>query len=164
MIKADYIYTKKERLVQTVSPIMTQTNALCAISNIIHNSLKTDALLKNVSTTFNNYKYSLFIPIINSMINKLAPYVNIDILTLFNNNLRDTDYIYSNVIGPSTNDLDKKVSNIHFLLTSIKTEIIYNIISSENDINIICSFKKGIIENKKLFERCIYKAYNNIMY
>ena len=68
--------------------------------------------------------------------------------------------MFSNIIGPSFNNLNINITDIHFLTNTKNTEIIYNIISSGHNINIICSFKNGIIKDKKQFEQCIYEAYN----
>jgi hypothetical protein len=41
--------------------------------------------------------------------------------------------------------------------------ISFNVISCENNINIVCSFKKNKIKDKSRFENCIYKAYNSLI-
>ena len=168
MIKTDNMYTKKDKLVQTCSPInvsdLNETNNMCPIFNIVHNSYNNDSLLKIVNTTFNNYKYSAFIPILSSIMKNIITHINIDILSnYYDKIMHKSDYIYSNIIGPPTDKLDLKISDIKFLTTAKSSEIIYNIISCKNKINIICSFKKGVIKNKKLFKKCIYKSYNNLM-
>jgi sterol desaturase/sphingolipid hydroxylase (fatty acid hydroxylase superfamily) len=50
------------------------------------------------------------------------------------------------------------------LLTKSKgNSIVFNIISCEDKINVICSFKTNKIKNKKRFEKCIYRAYNELI-
>jgi len=168
MIKTDNVYTQKNKLIQTCSPInvsdLNETNNMCPIFNVVHNSHDNDSLLKIVNNTFNNYKYSAFIPILSSIMKNIIPYINIDVLSnYYDKIINNSDYIYSNIIGPPTDKLDIKISDIKFLTTAKSSEIIYNIISCKNKINIICSFKKGVINNKKLFKKCIYKSYNNLM-
>ena len=54
------------------------------------------------------------------------------------------------------------IEDIHFLTLAKDKEIVFNIISSNDNINIICSFKEGVIGDKKRFEECIYKAYESL--
>ena len=76
---------------------------------------------------------------------------------------KDINYVYSNMIGPSCENFKYKISDIHFLTTPKDDEITYNIISYDNNINIICSYKKGVIEDPERFEKCLYEAYNNLI-
>jgi hypothetical protein len=169
MIKTDNLYTNKERLLSTSSPINTsrssQPNNVCPIFNIISNAYDNNTLLKRIHDTFNAYKYSLFIPMFSYFINNITPFIHIGVLSNgYNIITENTDYIYSNMIGPSLDDTSVKVSNIHFLTTSKHKEIIFNIISCNNKkINIICSFKKGVITDKVRFEKCIYDAYESLI-
>ena len=169
MIKTDNLYTNKERLLSTSSPINTsgssQTNNVCPIFNVISNAYDNNTLFKRIHDTFNAYKYSLFIPLFSSFINTISSFINIGILSSCYNLISDnTDYTYSNIIGPSLEDTNIKINNIHFLTTSKNKEIIFNIISCNNEkINIICSFKTGVIEDKARFEKCIYDAYQSLI-
>ena len=170
MIKTDKLYRKKEKILLTISPInisgTTQTNNMCPIINTINNNDNNLNLLSKVNHTFNNFKFSLFIPIFSLLINFITPYIHLDILSnCYNILLYNTDYIYSNIIGPPIDCLGKniKISNIHFLTNAKNKEIIYNIISSGDNINIICSFKKGLIKNKKKFKKCINTAYYKLI-
>jgi len=167
MIKTDFLYTKQEKNLLTISPInisgTTQTNNMAPILININNSYNTSNLFIKVNNIFNNFKFSLFIPILSFLINSITPYIHFDILTnWYNNLLLNTDYVYSNIIGPSNICMKKNtyISNIHFLINAKNKEINYNIISTGNNINIICSFKKDIIKNKKLFKKCINNAYH----
>ena len=168
MIKTDNVYTQQERTIQSISSInvsnISQTNNMCPIFNLISNSYDNSSLFKTVHSTFNCYKYSLFVPMLSYAMNNCAPHLNIDILSqCYDNIINNSDYIYSNVVGPPTSKLNVKISNINFLATVKNSEIVYNIISCDDKISIICSFKKGIIKNKKFFKKCIYKAYNTLM-
>lgn len=166
MVKTDRLYQKKDRIITSCSPInvssgVSQTNNICIMVNQTNNAYDNSTLLKRVNSTFNNYKYSWYIPILNSVINKITSYINLDRLLLYYNNILDNcDYIFSNVIGPTSSEYNV---NIHFLLTAKNNEIIYNIISSGNRVNIICSFKEGIIADKGRFEQCIYTAFDSLM-
>ena len=84
--------------------------------------------------------------------------------SMYKNLTTSFDYIFSNIIGPSFKNDNCKITDIHFLTTANSKEIIYNIISFENNINLICSFmKNGPIQNKKRYEKCIYKAYDLLL-
>ena len=169
MIKTDKLYTNKERILSTISPInisgSSQTNNMCPMVNMTSNSYDNNYLLKSINDTFNAYKYSLFIPMTSYFINNVTPFLNKGMLSnVFNIFAENTDYVYSNMIGPSLDGLNVKVSNIHFLATSGHKEITFNIISYNNEkINIICSFKNGVIEDKGCFEKCIYDAYKSLI-
>jgi hypothetical protein len=171
MIKTDQLYTKQNRNVTSCSSInvskLSNTNNMCPIFNSINNSLENKTLFKTVHTIFDHYKYSLFIPMLDFLINNFITHVNIDFLAFtYNSVINNTDYIYSNIIGPPVNEINKishvHLKNIHFLTTA-GNGITYNIISCKNKINIICSFKKGKITNKKRFKKCIYNAYENLI-
>ena len=173
MIKTDKLYFKKSRIIKTCSPInvskLSSTNNMCPIFNSINNSLDNNTLIQNAHNTFDHFKYSLFTPFLSIIINNVLPYINIEILSkLYESIIYDSDYIYSNIIGPPLNEYNKHynldINNIHFLTKSKGNGITFNIISSENKINIICSFNSGKIKDKKRFEKCIYKAYNSIIY
>ena len=168
MIKTDKLYRKEEKILSTTSPInisgTTQSNNSCPIFNIINNSYDNYTLLNKVHSVFNNFKYSLFIPLLSAIINIAMQYIPLDIMSIcYSDVLNNTDYIFSNIIGPSIKDVKFKITDIHFLTTSKTKEIIYNIISCENNINIICSFKKNVIEDKERFEKCIYEAYDSLI-
>jgi len=53
------------------------------------------------------------------------------------------------------------VSNIHYLTAS--PSITYNIISYENNINIIVSYKKNEITNKRKYKKCFLEAFNKLI-
>ena len=78
------------------------------------------------------------------------------------------DYSFSNIIGPSKEELTKiqfgdEISNMRFFMRPKSNEIIYSIISSNNDINISLSFKNGVIKNEEDFKNCINKAYDDLI-
>lgn len=169
MIKTDNLYRKQEKILLIISPInvsgLTETNNMCPIFNIVNNSHNNTTLLDKIHNIFNNLKYSLFIPGLSFIINNITSYIPLYILSSACKNLiENIDYTYSNIIGPSTKELNVKISDIHFLTTANNKEIIFNIISCENNMNIICSFKKnGSIKNKEFYEKCIYEAYNSLL-
>jgi hypothetical protein len=173
MIKTDKLYTKKNRNIQTCSPInvskLSTTNNMCPLLNCINNSFEDDnKLLQEVHKTFDNFKYSLFIPFLSFIFNNFLHYINIEIQSfLYEAIIFNSNYIYSNIIGPPIKEInennDIELNDIHFLLTSKTDEVTFNIISCEDKVNIICSFRKGRIEDKKRFEKCIYRAYNSLI-
>jgi len=168
MIKTDRLYINEDRIVSTWSPIYinqqqnVQTNNMCFITHQIRNTDDNLTLLKKINTTFNHYKYSLFIPLLSILLNKVTSYIHCDNLcSIYYTILNKIDYTFSNVIGPTSDEF--KLTDIHYLTIPVKEEIIYNIISCNNNVNIICSFKEGIITDKARFEKCIYEAYNSLI-
>lgn len=172
MIKTDKLYTKKNRNIQTCSQInvskISTTNNMCPLFNCINNSFDDNKLLQEVHKTFDNFKYSLFIPFLSFIFNNFLHYINIEIQSfLYEAIIFNCNYIYSNIIGPPVKEInennDIELNDIHFLITTKIDEIVFNIISCEDKVNIICSFRKGRIQDKKRFEKCIYKAYNSLI-
>jgi hypothetical protein len=169
MIKTDKLYRKKEKELNTISLIhvsgINQTNNVCPIINTINNTQDDKSIIKKIHDTFNKLKYSLFVPFLNYFLYVLAEYIYLDGLSaLYNNILNNSDYIFSNVIGPDIKEItDVKMTDIHFLTAAKNSEIMYNIISCNENINIICTFKEGVIKNKKKFKRCLYKTYLDIL-
>jgi len=170
MVKTDYLYTKQERLLQTMSPInayhLNECNNMLPIYNIIHNAYDNSSMLKQIHSMFNHYKYSLYITLVTLYTNTIT-YIHKHIVAFPNSQLqfwydmvmKSSDYVYTNIVGPNIDN----ITNIHFLINPINNEIIYNIVSSNNNINLICSFKEGIIQDKKLYTQCIYKAYDDLI-
>lgn len=173
MIKTDYLYTKQSRNIQICCPInvskLTNINNMSPMLNYMNNSFNDHVLFEKVHHFFDHCKYSLFIPFISFIIEQFSPYFSLNLLTcIYDFFLYKIDYVFTNMIGPPIKEInsmnnDLNVSDIHFMLTTKMDEIIFNIISCDDKINIICSFKKGKIVDKKRFENCIYKAYNSLM-
>lgn len=172
IIKTDKLYRKKEKKIITLSPCYipssSETINVCPIFIEMNNSHDNSTLLKKVNETFNSFKYSLFIPLFSFVLNQITSFLNINTLIfLYKYFLNKIDYTLTNIIGPSIEELNEnykiKISDVRFLIASKSNEVIYNIVSSGNNINIICSFKKGVIKNKKRFEKCIYKAYKQLI-
>jgi hypothetical protein len=168
MIKTDKLYRKQEKTLLISSPInvsgLTQQNNLCPIFNIISNSYDDITLLNKIHNTFNNLKYSLFIRGFSVLLNVICSHLSVNVLLpLYNKITSKFDYAFSNIIGPSLKNVCS-IYDIHFLTTANDNEIIYNIISYENNVNLICSFNKdGPIKNKKRYKKCIYKAYKQLL-
>jgi hypothetical protein len=160
MIKTDKIYTNIEKNLIICSPIYIPCKSdiinATLLFNKINNSIDNNNLLKLINTKFNYYKFSLFIFIFNYIIN----YISKKIIHTITENI---DYNFTNIIGPPLENLKINIEDIHFLLKPKNKQIIYNIVSCNNNINIICTFQKGIITNKKKFKRSIYKAYNSLL-
>lgn len=166
MIKTDKLYTGVNRNITVSLPINTTQldsyNNFMPICETINNSFDNESLLGYVHSMFNHYKYSLFIPIVQYIINYIINNVNINLVTLIYDLYADhCDYIFTNMIGPNLNELN--INNLSFFVKHKSNAITYNIISYNDDINLICSFKKNLIKNKELYEECIYKAYDNLL-
>ena len=56
--------------------------------------------------------------------------------SIYNSIIQKCEYVYSNVIGPN----NEYFKDIHFLILAKNKEIVFNIISSADNINIICSY------------------------
>lgn len=164
LVKTDYLYTNVKRDIVTCSPVnisgSKHLNNMAPIINKITNTLDNQELFKNVHNTFNSYKYSLYIPIFSFILNNIVKIIPLNIASyLYNSLIQRADYAYSNIIGPVHDSLE----DIHFLTLAKDKEIVFNIISSNDNVNIICSFKEGIIQDKVRFEECIYKAYESLL-
>ena len=149
-------------------------NNMCPLFLTINNNKDIKKLSHSVRDTFNNCKYSLFIPFLFSIIKICPKFLNISLLSNGYNSImeKNIDFLYSNIIGPSKEDIDvewKKmsldgifnVSNIHYLTAS--PSITYNIISYDNNINIIVSYKKNEITNKRKYKKCFLEAFNKLI-
>ena len=157
MIKTDYRYTNTRRNVFTSSPINisggTHFNNMAPVFNITTNNTDNSILLKSVHETFNCYKYSLYIPFMHFILNNITSVLSLHKLNnIYDSIIQKCDYTYSNIIGPVSDNIE----DIHFLTLAKDKEIVFSIISSNNNINIICSFKEGI-------EKCIYEAYDSLI-
>lgn len=164
MIKTDYLYTGIKRTISSTSPINVSKgkkfNNMVGIFNRTVNYRDNNKLLYDVRELFNFYKYSLYLPIFSFMINNVICILPLTIQSyVYDTLICNCDYVYSNIIGP-THEL---IDDIHFLINAKHSEIVYNIISSNNNINIICSFKEGTIKDPELFEQSIYKAYDSFI-
>lgn len=172
MIKTDRLYTKKNRIVQTCSPInvtkLSHINNMYPILCTMNNSLDDKTLFQKTHNLFDHFKYSLFIPIMSFFLNNFLPFINISIIAfLYHAITNECDYLFTNIIGPSVEELNSlsgiDMTDIHFLVKSESKLIFFNTISTDDNINIICSFKEGRIKDKKRFEECIYDAFESLM-
>jgi hypothetical protein len=178
VVKADKLYYKKNKDLKIQNAIYVSNsnklNNTCCFFNIINNSQDNNILIKKIHETFNYVKFSLFIPILNYVINNIIPNINInndnnnntDILSFLSNIINnDFDYGFGNVIGPSFNDFkdDLKPTDFNYLLKTTGNHVCYCIVSSGDNINITCTFKEGRIKNKKKFKKCIYKVYSDLV-
>ena len=171
MIKTDKLYNKTDRNIQTFIPFNVSknsyTNNILPVCININNSLDNDNLLYYLHNIFDFFKYSLFIPI-TVWFSPLATYIPIKLRSnMYNLASSQQDYMFTNLISPSldliNSNLDINVKNIRFLNSSQYNTISFNSISVDNNINIICSFKEGVITNKKRFKKCVYKAYKSLL-
>lgn len=163
LIKTDSLYTNARRHIVISSPInisgSKHLNNVAPVINKIRNTMKNKELFDNIHTIFDSYKYSLYIPLFSFILHYILPFLPFALQThMYNSLIQRCDYIYSNIIGPS----HEMIEDIHFLTLAKDKEIVFNIISSNDNINIICSFKEGVIGDKKRFEECIYKAYESL--
>lgn len=168
MIKTSYYYNGQEQTLYTVSSInvsqLKDTNNITPLFLNMPNNYDSKRLLNSVHKMFNSCKYGLFIPALSSLINSVIDLIpSATCRRIHKNIIGQIDYVYSNIIGPST-ELNKDVANLHFLTTTMNRETCFNIISYDNAINIICTFKKGVVADKERFENAIYNAYNNLMF
>ena len=164
LVRADSLYYQQKRNILTLSPISlnkvdTINNNFLPIVNIINNSYTKADLFQKVNFIFNSYKYSSYLFFFNKLAQCFSHFLNFDIFSIYNNSSTSFDYIFTNMIGPEVTNND--IDDIRFLVTPVNNEIIYNIISSKNKMNIVCSYSNNSI-NKKTFKKCIYEAYNEL--
>jgi hypothetical protein len=166
MIKTDKLYGLREKYITIGSPYYTnktsELNNILPILTIINNSHDNSILFGKINDLFNHFKYSLFMPLlsyIKKKINTIIFYLPITYLNNYN-----MDYIFSAIIFPSIKEINTiKINDAHYVDNTYNSEVMYNIVSCGNNVNIICSFKEGIIEDKARFEKCIYEAYNSLI-
>ena len=164
LIKADALYNKENKLICTISSInisgVSDMNNVCPLYLNIKNTYDNQMLFDKVHIMFDSCKYSYFIPVFASLISIFVESIPTSVISYFYNHCMNTcNYTYSNIVGPSLN----KITNIHFLTTAHSREVAYNIISHNDNVNIILTFKEGVIKDKKRFEECIYEAYNDLL-
>lgn len=162
MLKTDYLYLNKERDVISIISLnnsgLKYNNNMIPIFNKLSNNIDRDSLIE-LHEIFNSYKYSLYIPIVSFFIKHAPLFVSYDIMAdSYSRIIKSSDYIFTNIIGPKHGIIE----DVHFLTKPTYKEVIFNIISSNDNMNIICSFKEGVIE-KERFEQCIYKAYSELI-
>lgn len=172
MIKTDYLYTGKGRILTSVSPInisgTKDINNICPLFLRSNTDQSNSSLLKSVHEIFNSCKYSLFIPCLTLLVNTVTNWLSDDTLySVYSSVTSNYDYAYSNMICPESNDIDKgffrNINNIHFLSAAKNREIIVSCISYKDTIHIMYSFKKGSIKDKARFEQCVYDAYDSLI-
>jgi hypothetical protein len=167
MVKTDSLYkntTDDRREIIISSPInlskSVYLNNMAAVTNRISINLTNKELLEASNLLFNSYKYSLCKNICSFISSHLITMLPLSISSnVYNSLVYRCDYVFSNMIGPRHEDVD----DIHFFIRAKGKEIIFNIISSNDNINIICSFKEGQIKDKARYEECIYRAYTSLL-
>ena len=156
MLRADKDYFG-EREIISLSPVKVKGSLNNNLSIITIKSKNTSGL-DEIHEKFNTLKYSLYIPIISFIINTVGGLLPLQLIKgISDYMLNNLDYVYTNVIGPSSSDI-----TLNFQITPRNKEIIFNVISCSSVINITCSFKKGVIEDKVRYEKCIRTAYDEI--
>ena len=168
LLKTDRLYTRTDRLVFSTSPInmsgINKTNNMCPLFLNSMNSTDTPTLLKDIHSIFNCCKYSYYIPGVAYCLGFISQYLSTDILQfLYSTIIGSSDYTYTNMIGPDLSGSNVHIEKISFLMTTTSNEICYNIISYNDSINLICTFRKNVIKDKKRFEDCIYQAYKDLL-
>ena len=172
MIKTDYLYTGKDRLLTSVSPINTSgtkdMNNICPLFLRCKTNQTNSTLINYVHHMFDSCKYSVFILVLTTLLNTLTGWLSLDTLSSMYTSVTNTyDYTYTNIIGPNPIEFDKGIfytlKNVHFLTAAKNREIIFNCISYKDSINIVYSFKKGSIKDKTRFETCVYDAYESLI-
>lgn len=171
LVKTDKLYNKTDRFIYTCCPVnvskLSDGNNMVPMVNKVSNSLSNIELFSEVHKTFNYMKYSLFVPLFSLFIDFLLLFINSKYLySICKFASNSIDYIFTNMIGPnksSWTNTQLNVTDLHFLIKHNVCEIIYNIISIDDKINITLSFQEGIIQNKPRFKKCLQKAYNELI-
>lgn len=168
MVRTDYLYRISPRQIISASPINTSRtkdlNNVMPLFLSVQTDLEAPILFQKVHSLFDACKYSAFIPGISGLIQTVTPLLSLKFLTLcYNTILSNCDYVYSNIIGPDLDGISIPITDIHFATIAKNREIVFNIISCKDKINIVCSFKKGRIEDKVRFQSCIEEAYKSLL-
>ena len=154
MTRTDKLYFGKRNIV-FLSPVKVKGTLNNNLSLIALKTTNTN-VIRDIHETFNRLKYSLYIPMISFIINTVGAILPLHFIKgISDYMLNNVDYVYTNVISHS--ELDA-----HFQITPRNKEIIFNVLSCSSVINITCSFKEGVIEDKERYEKCIYVAYDEI--
>lgn len=168
MVKTDTFYTNQSNVIGILCPVnisqLNKLNNMGLILSSFDTSLDNKTMFKTVHTLFNHYKYSWFIHFLSLSI-KIISYLNLHkVFTFLYQRMMHTNfYMYSNMIGPSLENVNLPITDIHFLTTATNTCITYNMISCKDKINLICTFQKNRINDKTRFKKCIHKAYQNLL-
>jgi len=166
MIKTSYLYSGEKRIYAgtpfNVSK-MSSNNNFIPIALNIKNNLDSKTLLKQVHEMFNCCKYSVFIPLVHYAMSIIYTFLPTSMCSSAHNCIfENIDYNYTNIICPDSNRFPL-IANARFLTTTLKKEICFNINSFGPIINIICTFKKGVVKDKRWLEECIYEAYEELI-
>ena len=176
-IKCHYHYFKTKQNILIASPFNTgnknKTNNFFFLFTEIYNNLDTLNLFKKVNYIFNCYKFSAFVLIIGYIYNIIG---NVICKQIYNKITDNLDILYTNMIGPEKKNFhdqydncilfNKKkitIDNVSFVMNHKKKEMIFNIISYNNTINVVISFPENIYNKKKLIN-AINCAYNDILF
>ena len=168
MLLTDKYYRREKKDLFISSPInislKKDTNNIAPIFNVIQVPESKQDLFNQVHTTFNSLKYSLFIPFISFFITNITYVLPLDTLVyLYDKIISNSDYVFSNIIGPEMKQIPKPAQNIGFFTTPKSNEIVYNIISYQNNITLNITFKKDRIQDKDRFLESLRKAYNDLL-
>jgi hypothetical protein len=168
LVRTDKLYYQLDRNILSVSPINVSkdelTNNMMPVFITLQNTYESSELYRKIHEIFNCFKYSAFMPLFKMIILFAMKILPMQYFNLFYEViLEQSDYIYSNIIGPPRKDIHPDIEDIHFVTKAKDHEIIYNIISYEDKINIVLSFQEGVIQDKVRFEECIYKAYEELI-
>ena len=154
MTRTDKLYFGKRNIV-FLSPVKVKGTLNNNLSLIALKTTNTN-VIHDIHEIFNRLKYSLYIPMVSFIINTVGALLPLYFIKgISDYMLNNVDYVYTNVISHS--ELDA-----HFQITPRNKEIIFNFLSCSSVLNITCSFKEGVIEDKERYEKCIYAAYDEI--
>lgn len=168
MLLTDQYYFKEKQTLYISSPISISinkdTNNISPIFNVVDISHSKDILVQDVHTTFNALKYSYFIPCLTVCVNLFTRILPLSILvSIYNRIMEKSNYAFSNIIGPDLQNVPIKITNIGFLTTPKNSEIVYNIISYQNNITLNVTFKKDRIKDKDKYLQCLRNAYKDLL-
>jgi len=162
-LKSYKLYFNKKNIT-TMSVInnskLTNINNFIPIFDI-NNSIS----LKKIHERFNNYKLSLFIPLLTFIYNNTYDtLISKNFISFLRYLITDSyDFLFSNIIGPNNINIDNIGYLTDFKIFINSPKLSYNIISCNDNINIVITFKKNLISNKNKFHECIMSAYNDLI-
>jgi NRPS condensation-like uncharacterized protein len=168
MIRTHYNYTRTNKPIYSASPIniskTSDTNNICPLFLSASNHADNKTLLKNINHMFNCCKYSLFVPMLSYLTPKIIQILSKQtIFDLYSSISDEYDYTFSNIIGPDCKGMSElNIKDVHFLTNTKNKQVCFNIISYEDGINLIVSFREGLID-KKRFKQSISEAYKSLI-
>ena len=171
-IKAHKLYVGDDKF-YTVCPInITQTQRTNNVCPLILSVDQSDeqTILKKVHNAFNCAKYSLFVPMLSSVLQTFADVASDYVFdAVYNYVAAGPLLIVTNVIGPDlsgvayADTMAANITNVPFFATTTNEHICFNLISCREKMNVNVTFVEGVIADKRRYAECITNVYKSMI-